>query len=163
MRLIEVVNSIPTLLLLLAILGIIEEPSVIYVMLVIGLIRWTGIAKFIRAELLKIRALEYIEASRAMGFTEFRIMLHHAIPNALHPVIISFAFGIASAILIESSLSFLGIGVAPEAVTWGSMLHAARSDFSAWWLAVFPGIAIFISVTMFNLIGEGLSDALNPK
>jgi peptide/nickel transport system permease protein len=143
--------------------GIVKKPSVVYLVIIIGLIRWTSIAKFIRAELLKIRTLGYIEAGKALGFSEYRLMIYHAIPNALHPVIISFAFGIASSILIESSLSFLGIGVAPEAVTWGSMLEVARNDFSAWWLAVFPGITIFISVITFNLIGEGLSDALNPK
>ena len=163
MRLIEIFNSIPTLLLLLAVVAILKKPSIIYVMVIIGLIRWTGIARFIRAELLKIRQLEYIKSAEAMGFSKIRIIFRHAIPNALTPVLISIAFGIASAILLEASLSFLGIGVAAEEVTWGSLLSAARQNFSAWWLAIFPGLAIFVTVTIFNLIGEGLTDAIDPK
>ena len=163
MRLIEIMNSIPALLLILASVAIIKEPSIIYIMVIIGLIRWTSIARFIRGELLRIRKLPYIESTQAMGFDESRILIKHAIPNALTPVLITIAFGIASAILIEASLSFLGIGVPVGEVTWGSMLSKARTNFSAWWLAIFPGLAIFVTVTIFNLIGEGLSDTLNPK
>ncbi len=163
MRLIEIMNSIPALLLILSIVAVIEKPSIIYVMIIIGLIRWTGIARFMRAELLKIRKLEYIEAAQAMGFSKWRIIFRHAIPNALTPVLITLAFGIAGAILLEAFLSFLGIGVSIEQVTWGSMLSWARTNFNAWWMAIFPGFAIFITVTLFNLIGEGLTDALDPK
>jgi len=163
MRLIEVMNSIPALLLILASVAIIKTPSVIYIMVIIGLIRWTSIARYIKGELLKVRQLPYIESTQAMGFGESRILLKHAIPNALTPVLITIAFGIASAILIEASLSFLGIGVPVEEVTWGSTLSKARINFSAWWMAVFPGLAIFFTVTIFNLIGEGLTDALDPK
>lgn len=163
MRMIEIFNSIPGLLLLLAILAIIKKPTIIYVMVIIGFIRWTPIARFIRAELLKIRQLEYIHAAEAMGFGKFRIIFRHAIPNALTPVLIHIAFGIAGAILLEATLSFLGIGVAPEEVTWGSLLSAARQNFSAWWLAIFPGFAIFVTVTIFNLIGDGLTDAVDPR
>lgn len=160
MRLIEVFNSIPALLLILAFVAIIKKPSIVYVMLIIGLIRWTGIARFMRAETLKIKQLEYIEAARALGFSNWRILFKHVMPNALTPVLTTIAFGIAGAILTESALSFLGIGVDPNAVTWGSLLRNARSDFNAWWLAIFPGIAIFITVSIFNLIGEGLSEAI---
>ena len=132
-------------------------------MAIIGFTSWTGIARFIRAEMLRIRSLEYIEAAHALGFSEWRVIMRHAIPNALSPVMITIAFGIAAAILIESTLSFLGVGVSPETVTWGSLLAAARQSSSAWWLAVFPGCAIFITVTIFNLIGEGLTDALDPR
>lgn len=163
MRSIEIMNSIPTLLLLLSIVAVINKPSVFYVMIIIGLIRWTGIARFMRAELLKVRNLEYIEAAQAMGFNERRIILRHAIPNALTPVLITIAFGIASAILLEAFLSFLNLGVAAEEVTWGSLLRLARDNFSAWWLAIFPGLAIFATVTIFNLLGEGLTEALDPK
>jgi len=163
MRLIEIFNSIPTLLLLLAMLAVIGQSSIFYVMLIIGLIRWTGIARFIRAELLRIRSLSYIEAAEAMGFRSVRILFRHAIPNALTPVLITIAFGIASAILLEASLSFLGIGVDPNTVTWGSMLKTARNQPSAWWLAIFPGLAIFVTVTLFNLIGEGITEAIDPK
>lgn len=163
MRLIEIVNSIPALLLLLATLAVLSSPSILYVMVIIGLIGWTGIARFMRAELLRIRGLPYIEAAQAMGFREARTLFRHAIPNALTPVLITIAFGIASAILLEASLSFLGIGVDARTVTWGSMLQAARNNINAWWLAIFPGLAIFITVTIFNLIGEGITEALDPK
>ncbi len=164
MRLIEIVTSIPLLILILAILAIIKTSSIFIVMAIIGSVSWTGIAKFIRAELLRIRSLEYIEAAQAFGYSETRIILRHAIPNALAPVLIAIAFGIASAILTESFLSFIGVGVPPEQVTWGSLLKASSSaSIKAWWLAIFPGIAIFISVTIFNLLGEGLTDALDPR
>jgi peptide/nickel transport system permease protein len=164
MRLIEIVTSIPVLILILAILAIIKTSSIYYVMAIIGAVSWTSIAKFIRAELLRVRSLEYIEAAQAFGYSEYRIILRHAIPNALAPVLIAVAFGIASAILTESFLSFIGVGVPPEQVTWGSLLKASRdAGIKAWWLAVFPGVAIFVTVTIFNLIGEGLTDALDPR
>jgi len=163
MRFIEILNSIPALLLILSVVAVIRRPSILYVMAIIGLIRWTGIARFIRAELLKIRSLSYIEAAQAMGFSDWRIILRHALPNALTSVLIAIAFGVASSILLEAFLSFLGVGVATDQVTWGTMLNAARRAPSAWWLAIFPGLAIFFTVTIFNLLGEGLSDALNPK
>jgi len=163
MRFIEVVNSVPVLILILCIVAIIKNPSLTYVMVIIGLVSWTGIAQFIRAELLRVRRLEYIEAAQAFGYSEWRIITKHAIPNSLNSVLITIAFGIASAILTESFLSFLGVGVPPEQVTWGSLLSLSREKFEAWWLAVFPGVAIFITVTIFNLIGEGLSEALDPR
>ncbi len=163
MRSIEIFNSIPALLLILSILAVIKKPSILYVMAIIGVIRWTGIARFVRAEFLRIRSMNYVEAARAMGFSDWRIITRHALPNALTPVLITIAFGIAGAILLEAFLSFLGVGVSAEQVTWGSMLNDARARFSAWWLAVFPGVAIFVTVTLFNLIGEGLTDALDPK
>lgn len=162
MRFIEVINSIPSLLLILSVVAL-TKPSIFNIMVIIGLISWTSIARFIRAELLRVRRLEYIEAAQAMGFSEARILFKHAIPNALTPVLIAIAFGVASAILTEAFLSFLGIGVAAEEVTWGSLLNLARTKFSAWWLAIFPGFAIFTTVTIFNLIGEGLTDALDPR
>ena len=163
MRFIEVVNSIPLLILILAIVAIIEKPSVLFVMVIIGAVSWTGIAKFIRAELLRIRRLEYIEAAQAFGYSDFRIIMRHALPNALAPVFIAVAFGIATAILIEAYLSFIGVGIPDDQVTWGSLLRLSQDKFSAWWLAIFPGFAIFITVTVFNLIGEGLTDALDPR
>ncbi len=162
-RLIEVVVSIPRLFLIISIAAVVAKPSIFIVMMIIGLTTWTGIARFTRAELLRVRNLEYIEAANALGYKEWRIILKHALPNALSPVLISIAFGIASAILIESTLSFIGVGVPAETITWGSLLSAARQDSAAWWLAIFPGFAIFITVTIYNLIGEGLTDAMNPK
>ena len=162
-RTIEIMVSIPTLFLIISIAAIVTKPSLYITMIIIGLTSWTGIARFIRAELLRVRNLEYIEAAHALGFSEGRTLLRHAIPNALSPVLIAVAFGIATAILIESTLSFLGIGVPTETITWGSLLSSARQSPTAWWLAIFPGLAIFITVTIFNLVGEGLTDALDPR
>jgi len=161
-RLIEVLRSIPGLLLILAVVAVFDA-SIILVMIVIGLLGWTGIARFIRAELLRVRSLEYMEAAEALGFSTSRIILRHAIPNSLTPVLISIAFGIAAAILTESTLSFLGIGVPPDTITWGKLLAKGRVAPEAWWLAIFPGFAIFITVTIFNLLGDGLADAIDPR
>jgi peptide/nickel transport system permease protein len=163
MRLIEIISSIPVLILILAVLAVLSKPSIYYVMVIIGAVSWPGIAKFVRAELLRIRRLEYIEAAQALGYSEARIIFRHAIPNSLAPVLITVAFGIASAILTESFLSFLGVGVPPEQVTWGSLLNLSRQKITAWWLAIFPGFAIFLTVTLLNLIGEGLTEALDPR
>lgn len=161
-RLIEILVSIPRLFLIIAVIAI-SKPGIMLVMVIIGLTSWTEIARFIRAELLRVRSLEYIEASEALGFSRTRILLKHAIPNAISPVLITVAFGIAAAILIESSLSFLGLGVPPEIITWGKLLSLARGSASQLWVAIFPGFAIFLTVTLFNLIGEGLTDALDPR
>lgn len=162
MRVIEVLNSIPTLFLILLIISIVRKPNLYVIMAIIGLTGWTGIARFIRAELLKVRNLEYIEAANSLGFSNAYTLFRHAIPNALSPVLISIAFGIAGAILTESTLSFLGLGPA-DTVTWGQLLSYARQIPQAWWLAIFPGFAIFITVTTFNLIGDGLTDAMDPR
>lgn len=162
-RFIEILESVPTFLLILSIVAIVEKPSIFIVMVIIGLTSWTSIARYLRGELLKVRSLEYIEAAQALGYEEWRIILRHAIPNALTPVLISVSFGIASAILTESGLSFLGIGIPAEQVTWGSMLSAARGFPQAWWIAIFPGFNIFITVTIFNLIGDGLTEAMDPR
>lgn len=161
-RSMEILVCIPTFFLILLVLATIKKPNIYIIMVVIGVTSWTGIARYIRAELLKIRALEYIEAANSLGFSSLRTLLKHAIPNALSPVLIAIAFGVASAILTESSLSFLGFG-SGDSVTWGSLLSSARQSPSAWWLAIFPGFAIFITVTVFNLIGEGLTDAMDPR
>ena len=163
MRAIEVMNSIPALLLLLAMVAVLRKSSIFYVMIIIGLIRWPGIARYLRAELLRVRNLGYIEAGRALGFPDRRILFRHALPNAISPVLITIAFGMASAVLLESTLSFLGIGIGEDGVTWGRLLSDARNYPSAWWLAVFPGAAIFVTVTIFNLIGEGLTDAMGAE
>ena len=124
---------------------------------------WTGIARFTRAEFFRIRSLEYVQAAQSLGFSSIRTIFKHALPNALAPVFVSIAFGIASAILIESGLSFLGIGVPADMVTWGSQLNQGRSNLEAWWVIVFPGIAIFITITVYNTIAEAMRDALDPK
>jgi peptide/nickel transport system permease protein len=162
-RSIEILISMPLLILIISISAIAKEKSIMNIMVIIGLTGWTGIARLTRAEFLRISNLDYIHAAKSMGFKEFRIIFRHALPNALAPALISIAFGVASAILIESSLSFLGVGVPPTTVTWGSLLNSGREQYSAWWLVIFPGLAIFLTVTVYNLLGEGLRDALDPR
>ena len=159
---IEILNSIPRLILIITISSIFAR-SIWLIMVIIGLTSWTGIARFTRAEFLRIRELEYVQAAKSLGYSNFRAIAKHALPNALAPVFVSIAFGVASAILIESSLSFLGIGVPDDVVTWGSLLNLGRQEFEAWWLVMFPGLAIFVTITIYNLIGEGLRDALDPR
>lgn len=160
---IEILNSIPVLILIISLAALTKTDSIIYVMVIIGLTSWTGIARFTRAEFLRIRTMDYITAAEGMGFSERRIIFRHALINGLAPSLVSIAFGIAAAILIEAGLSFIGIGVPDDTITWGKLLNEGRSDFHSWWMIVFPGIAIFITVTVYNLIGEGLRDALDPK
>jgi len=162
-RIIEILNSIPLLILIISLSSLMSGGSVAMLIIIIGITGWTGVARLIRAEILRIRQLEYIQAARVLGFSDIRIVLKHAIPNGLAPVFVTFAFGVASAILTESGLSFLGIGVPPDTITWGSLLSLGRAEFEAWWLVLYPGLAIFITITVYNLIGEGLRDALDPK
>jgi peptide/nickel transport system permease protein len=159
---IEILNSLPRLLIIITITAIFDR-SMALLMGIIGLTSWTGIARFTRAEFLRTRSLEFIDAARSLGYSESRVIFRHALPNSLAPVFVSIAFGIASAILIESGLSFLGIGVPDDVVTWGQMLSKGRQEFEASWLVYWPGFAIFITVTAYNLIGEALRDALDPK
>ncbi len=158
MRLVELFNSVPGLLLLLAIFGFMRQPTLLVVMLIIGLLRWTGIARFVRAELLRIRSADYILAGRVAGYSESRLLWRHALPNALGPVIVALSFGMAGAVLLEAFLSFLGVGLPPEVVTWGRLLAQSRARASSWWLAVFPGMAIFVTVMVFNTLGEVLTE-----
>ncbi|MBT7726806.1 MAG: ABC transporter permease [Flavobacteriales bacterium] len=159
---IEILNSIPRLLLIITVTAIMER-SLTIIMVIIGITGWTGIARFTRAEFLRIKSLEYVQASKSLGFSSIRTIFKHALPNALAPVFVSIAFGIASAILIESGLSFLGIGVPDDVVTWGSLLNLGRGNIEAWWLIIFPGIAIFITITIYNMIAEASRDALDPR
>lgn len=162
-RLIEIIVSIPRIILIISFTVIVDKPSLFHTMLIIGLTSWTGIARFTRAEMMKVSKMEYMEAAKSFGYSHIRSIFKHALPNSLSPVFIAVAFGIASSILIESTLSFLGIGVPAEMVTWGSLLMEGKRAMDAWWLIVCPGIAIFLMVTLFNLIGEGLTDALDPR
>jgi len=161
-RSIEILNSLPKLILIISI-SVIAKPSVWNIVLIIGFTNWTDIARLTRAEFLRTSQLDYVQAGKSLGLSEARIIFRHALPNSIAPAFIAIAFGIAGAIIIESGLSFLGIGVAADTVTWGSLLSAARENFNAWWLVLFPGGAIFLTVTMYNLIGEGLRDALDPR
>ncbi|MEM1000189.1 MAG: ABC transporter permease, partial [Bacteroidota bacterium] len=162
-RIIEILNSIPALLLIITILAITEQQSIYTIMVILGLLGWTGIARYMRGEMLRTRSMEYIQAARSLGYSEWRVLFRHAIPNSLAPVLVVIAFAVAGAVVTEAALSFLGIGVPEDVMTWGKLLKSARTDVEAWWLSVFPGIAIFLTVTFMNLLGEGLQDALNPR
>jgi len=160
-RIFELMLAVPTFFLILTVAAVFP-PSIYVVMAILGLTGWMGIARFIRGEFLRVRSMEYVAAARVIGASDLRVMLRHILPNAIAPVLVAASFGIASAILTESALSFLGIGVPQHLVTWGSILSEARSNTFAWWLAVFPGAAIFVTVTAYNLLGDGLRDALDP-
>ena len=162
-RIIEILSSIPVIILIITVGAITEERSIFLLMVILGLFSWPAVARYMRGEMLRTRNQMFIEAARSLGMREFRILVRHAIPNSLAPVLVVMAFGIASAITIEAALSFLGIGVPEDIQTWGKLLREARNNVSAWWLSVFPGLAIFITVTCLNLLGEGLRDALDPK
>jgi peptide/nickel transport system permease protein len=161
-RLFELMLAIPTFFLLITIAATLR-PNIFYTMMVIGFTSWVGMARFTRNEFLKVRNLDYVTAAVALGTPTRRIVLRHILPNALAPVLVSVVLGIAAAILTESGLSFLGIGVPADLVTWGSLLNEARSNSFAWWLAIFPGAAIFLAVIAYYLVGEGLRDALDPR
>ncbi len=162
-RAIEIMLTIPTFFLIIAIIAFLP-PSIYNIMVVIGLTGWTGFARFVRAEFFKLKQLDFITALRALGASHRRIIFLHMLPNAMAPVLVSAVFGIAGAILTESSLSFLGFGVPPPAPSWGEILSQSRDYIEfAWWLTVFPGFAIFMSITAYNLVGEGLRDAMDPK
>lgn len=165
-RVTEVVLVFPIFFLILTIMGMVDVKTIFPVMAVIGFTSWTNVCRLIRGEILRIRELDYIQASRALGGGDGRIIGRHIIPNAISPVLVAATFGVAGAILIESSLAFLGFGTPPPAPSWGELLKQAY-DYTvspgAWWLTIFPGAAIFLTVTAYNLVGEGLRDAMDPR
>ena len=155
-RLIEVMLCFPVLFLLLALAALLPA-SPLTVILAIGLTTWAGDARYARAEVLKIKELDYARAARSAGASTPRILVRHLLPNALPPLIVSAAFGVGWAILAEASLSFLGVGLPAPAVSWGGILSAAPAYIEeAWWLALFPGLALFVTVAAYNLLAEGL-------
>ena len=162
-RFIEVVMCFPFFFLILAVMAFLP-PSIYNVMIVIGITRWTSIARYSRGEFLKIKKQDYTQAARALGASDTKIIFRHILPNSAAPVLVTATFGIANAILIEAALSFLGLGIQPPYSSWGGILATAREFIDvAWWLAVFPGLAIFLTVTAYNLAGEGLRDATDPR
>jgi peptide/nickel transport system permease protein len=162
----EVLLSFPLLLLLLAVQGVLERTTLISTIAVIGLTRWADTSRLVRAEALRVRELPYVEASRALGSSRLRTLLVHVLPNCLSPALVAATFGVGSAILIESALSFLGFGAPPPTASWGLLMADGFQDVldpHAWPLLVLPGVAIFLSVSAFNAIGEGLREALDPR
>lgn len=165
-RFIELVICFPSFFLILTIVAFIDpsKRSIFHIMIIMGVTGWTGIARLVRGEFLKLSELEFVQSARALGCPNSRLMFRHILPNALAPVLVSAAFGIAGAILTESGLSYLGFGAPPPQPTWGEMISQGKEHVdTAWWLVVFPGAAIFLTVTIYNLAGDGLRDAMDPK
>jgi len=163
MRFVDIMLCFPAFFLILAVITV-REPSIWNIMIVIGLTGWMGVARLVRAETLSIREMDYITAARCIGCSDARIIFRHILPNAMSPVLVSASLGVAGAILTESALSFLGIGVLPPTPSWGNILTSGKDYIEfAWWLSLFPGLSILITVLAYNLLGEGIRDALDPR
>ncbi|MBU0634888.1 MAG: ABC transporter permease [Candidatus Omnitrophica bacterium] len=163
MRFVDIMFCFPRFILILAIISMLG-PNIFIVMAVIGLTSWMGISRLVRAEILSLKERDFVLAARASGVNDFKIIIRHLIPNSMGPVFVSATLGVAAAILLESSLSFLGLGVQPPTPSWGNILMDAKACLGvAWWLSVFPGLAIFFTVLGYNLLGEGLRDLLVPR
>lgn len=163
MRLVDVMLSIPSFFLILAVIAFLT-PSIINIMIVIGLTSWMGVTRLVRAEFLSLNEREFVTASRTLGAKDTRLIFTHLLPNSLTPIIVSAVLGVAGAVLMESGLSFLGLGVQAPQASWGNILTDGKEYIQfAWWLSLFPGLAILITVLGYNLLGEGLRDALDPR
>ncbi len=163
MRLVDIMLCFPSFFLILLVIAFLE-PSIYNVMIVIGATSWPGLTRLVRAEVLSLREREYVQAAELLGLSHLRIFFVHLLPNVMTPVIVSATLGVGDAILTESGLSFLGLGVQPPAASWGQMLTAGKEYiYMAWWLSLFPGLAILVTVLSFNLLGEGLRDVLDPR
>ncbi|WP_300907201.1 ABC transporter permease [uncultured Desulfovibrio sp.] len=163
MRLVDIMLCFPSFFLILAVIAFLE-PDLTNIMVVIGLTSWMGVTRLVRAETLSLREREFVAAARLAGSPTWRILLRHILPNALAPVLITATLGVAGAILVESSLSFLGLGVQPPTASWGNMLMEGKTVIeSAPWLSVYPGLAILVTVLGYNLLGESLRDLLDPR
>jgi peptide/nickel transport system permease protein len=163
MRLVDLMLCFPSFFLILAVIAILE-PSIWNIMVVIGLTSWMGVARLVRAEFLSLREREFVVAAKALGASDMRLMMRHMLPNALAPVMVSATLGVAGAILTESALSFLGLGVQPPTPSWGNILTAGKDNIEiAWWLSLFPGLAILLTVMSYNLLGEGIREAIDPR
>lgn len=163
MRFVDVMLTFPSFFLILAVITMLE-PSIVNVMIVIGITGWMGVARLVRAEFLSLKERDFVSAAKSIGQSDFAIIFRHILPNAMAPVLVSATLGIAGAILTESALSFLGIGVQPPTPSWGSILTEGKNYIEfAWWLSLFPGISILITVLGYNLFGEGLRDALDVR
>lgn len=163
MRLVDIMLCFPSFFLILAVIAFLE-PSLVNIMVIIGLTSWMGVARLVRAETLTLRERDFVAAARLAGTRPSRILFRHILPNALAPVLVSATLGIAGAILTESALSFLGLGMQPPMASWGNMLLEGKQALGiAWWLSTFPGFAILLTVLGYNLLGESLRDILDPR
>jgi peptide/nickel transport system permease protein len=163
MRLVDLMLVFPRFFLLLAVLAFLK-PSIWTIMAVIGSTGWMGVTRLVRAEFLTLREREFVIWSESVGASAFRVVFRHILPNAMAPVLVAMTLGIPAAILTESGLSFLGLGVQPPFATWGNILNDGKDAIEiAWWMTVYPGVAILITVLAYNLLGEGIRDALDPR
>lgn len=163
MRTVDVMLSIPTFFLILAVIAFLT-PSIWNIMIIIGLTSWMGVTRLVRAEFLSLRNREFVMAAQTLGASDNRLIFRHLLPNSMTPVIVSSVLGVASAVLIESGLSFLGLGVQAPQASWGNILTDGKEYIQfAWWLSLFPGLAILITVLGYNLFGEGLRDVYDPR
>ncbi|MBO51348.1 MAG: peptide ABC transporter permease [Planctomycetaceae bacterium] len=164
-RVIEVVMCVPALVLILSLQAVIEDVSIWNIMMLLGLTGWTSMARLTRGEFLKLRETEFVAAARCLGASRTRIMFRHVLPNALAPVMVPIAFGIAAGIQVEAALSLLGFGAPPPNPSWGTILNSGRETLQSgyWWQLVFPGMGIFLTVLAYNLIGEGIQEATDPR
>jgi peptide/nickel transport system permease protein len=163
MRFTDMMLSFPRLILLIVVIALFE-PSIWLVVIVLGLTGWMSVARIVRGEVLSLREREFVQAARVLGMNDARIIGRHIIPNILAPVIVYTTLGIGNTILVEAALSFLGLGVQPPTPSWGNMISDGRDSLiTAWWIATFPGLAIVATVTAFNLLGDGLRDAMDPR
>jgi peptide/nickel transport system permease protein len=163
MRFVDIMLAFPTFFLILAVIAILE-PNIFTIMAVIGVTGWMDVARLVRAEFLSLKERDFVESARALGVSNKRLIFRHILPNALSPVFVAATFGVAGAILTESGLSFLGLGVQPPDPSWGNILTSGKDNIEvAWWLSLYPGLAILVTVLSYNLIGEGLRDALDPR
>ncbi len=163
MRFVDIMLTFPTFFLILAVIAILE-PSISTIMIVIGITGWMDVARLVRAEFLTLKQRDFVLAARASGAGIPRVIFRHILPNALSPVFVAATFGVAGAILTESGLSFLGLGVQPPNASWGNILTTGKDYIEvAWWLSLYPGLAILVTVLSYNLVGEGLRDALDPR
>lgn len=159
-RVAEIFRSIPYIFIILVLLGVVEKRSYWNIIWIIALVRWPTIYRYLRAEILKLKNQNFVKSSQLLGLSDRKIFLEQVLPLALSPVMISTAFGFAIVILLESTLSFLGLGIPTDSVSWGSILNQARNSFGSWWLALFPGLMIYLSILLFNSIGDRLSERL---
>lgn len=163
MRLVDVVISFPRLILVITVIALFE-PSIFLVIAVLGLTLWPSTARLVRGDVLSLREREFVQAAQALGIPSARIVWRHLVPNTLGPVIVAATLGIGNTILLEAALSFLGLGVPPPTASWGAMVADGRNHLiEGWWIATFPGLAIVFTVVAFNLVGDGLRDALDPR
>jgi len=185
MRLVDTLLSIPTIFLLLAVIAMdpserllqlaphlpllghlltLVDPQIVILMMVIGLMSWMGVARLVRAEILSLKEREFVLAARVLGASSMRLITTHLVPNAMGPVLVSATLGVGGAILTESVLSYLGLGVQPPTPSWGNMLNEGRIALGvAWWLTIPPGLCIFVTVLAFNLLGEGIRDRISRR